>query len=49
MSKHILYLAAGSGRRFGSNKLLYNWKGKSLYRYGLDMLADLIKDGKTVP
>ena len=43
MSKHILYLAAGSGRRFGSNKLLYNWKGKSLYRYGLDMLADLIQ------
>ena len=43
MSKHILYLAAGSGRRFGSNKLLYNWKGKSLYRYGLDMLADLVQ------
>lgn len=35
---HVLYLAAGSGRRFGSNKLLWNFHGKPLYRYGLERL-----------
>lgn len=35
---HILYLAAGSGRRFGANKLLAELKGKPLFRHGLDTL-----------
>lgn len=40
MNKYIIYLAAGNSRRFGTNKLLYNYKGKPLYRYGFDMLSD---------
>lgn len=39
--KHILYLASGSSRRFGVNKLLYSVGGKPLYRHGLDELAAL--------
>lgn len=42
--KHILYLASGSSRRFGVNKLLYEWNGKPLYRHGLDMLAGLVRE-----
>ncbi len=38
MTIHILYLASGSARRFGSNKLLYELDGKPMYRHGLDML-----------
>ena len=41
--KHILYLAAGSSRRFGENKLLHELDGKPLYRHGLDMLVSLIQ------
>lgn len=40
MNKHIIYLAAGNSRRFGSNKLLYEYGGKPLFRHGLDMLTD---------
>lgn len=40
--KHILYLASGSSRRFGVNKLLYELDGRPLYRHGLDMLAGLV-------
>ena len=36
---HILYLAAGSGRRFGSNKLLYPLGGRPLFSHGLDTLS----------
>lgn len=36
---HVLYLAAGAGRRFGSNKLLWAYQGKTLYRYGLETLT----------
>lgn len=39
MNKHIIYLAAGNSRRFGSNKLLHMSRGKLLYRHGLDMLS----------
>lgn len=39
--KHILFLASGSSRRFGENKLLHVLDGKPLYRHGLDMLAKL--------
>lgn len=39
MNKYIIYLAAGNSRRFGTNKLLYNYNGKPLYRYGFDLLT----------
>lgn len=39
--KHILYLASGSSRRFGANKLLANCGGKPLYLHGLEMLQAL--------
>lgn len=41
MNKHMIYLAAGNSRRFGTNKLLHVYRGKHLYRYGLDMLEEL--------
>lgn len=41
MKTYIIYLAAGNSRRFGSNKLLHRWRGKPLYRYGLDELIKL--------
>lgn len=44
MNKFIIYLAAGNSRRFGSNKLLYRYKGKPLYRHGLDMLLELVEE-----
>lgn len=34
-------MAAGNSRRFGSNKLLYVYEGKPLYRHGLDFLLEL--------
>ncbi len=43
MIKHILYLASGSSRRFGSNKLLYLLEGKPMYRCGLEMLRELVE------
>ena len=46
MNKHILYLAAGSGSRFGSNKLLCPLEGKPLFRHGLDTLAGLVRARK---
>lgn len=44
MKIEVIYLAAGFGSRFGSNKLLYELKGKALYRYGLDMLLSVLED-----
>jgi len=41
---HILYLAAGQARRFGSNKLLADYGGKPLYRHGLDALRSASRD-----
>lgn len=46
MNKHVIFLAAGNSRRFGTNKLLYLYNGKPMYRYGLDLLTDLCKDRK---
>ncbi len=39
--KHILYLAAGSSRRFGGNKLLTPVNGVPLYRHGLLTLQEV--------
>lgn len=44
-------LASGFGRRFGSNKLLYEVDGKPLYLHTLDMLRQLSKrqmDGQEI-
>lgn len=38
----IIYMAAGSGRRFGSNKLLYEFKEKPLYRHALDKIIEYV-------
>ena len=46
MNKHIIYLAAGSGSRFGNNKLLCPLEGKPLFRHGLDTLAGLVRARK---
>ncbi len=35
MRKYIIYLASGSGRRFGCNKLLHPVDGKPMYLHGL--------------
>lgn len=44
MNISIIYLAAGNSRRFGSNKLLYKYHGKPLYRHGLDTILELQKE-----
>ena len=41
MTKHIIYLASGSSKRFGDNKLLAELDGKPLYRHGFDMLKNV--------
>lgn len=41
---HVIYMAAGNSRRFGSNKLLYTYEGKPLYRHGLELLLKLKKE-----
>lgn len=43
---HILYLAAGQSRRYGSNKLLEMQNGKPLYRYGLDAIRTAMRNRK---
>lgn len=40
---HIIYMAAGNSRRFGSNKLFYELDGKPMYRHLLERLME-IKD-----
>ncbi len=42
MHKHIIYLASGNSRRFGSNKLLYSLNGKPIFSYGLEMLSGYV-------
>lgn len=44
MNIDVIYLAAGFSSRFRSNKLLYEFEGKPLYRHGLDMLLAARKD-----
>ena len=36
---HVIYMAAGNSRRFGSNKLFYPIDGKPMYRHVLERLA----------
>lgn len=38
---HIIYLAAGNSKRFGSNKLVAPLAGKPVFLYGLECLAAL--------
>ena len=38
---HIIYMAAGNSRRFGSNKLFYELDGKPMYRHLLDRLVGI--------
>ena len=38
---HVIYMAAGNSRRFGSNKLLYLYEGKPFYWHGLELLLKL--------
>ena len=40
---HIIYMAAGNSRRFGSNKLFYELDGKPMYRHLFERLIE-IKD-----
>lgn len=42
MKNRIIYLAGGNSVRFGSNKLLYEYNGKPLYRYTLDVLINIV-------
>ena len=43
MAEHLILLAAGSARRFGSNKLLRPLNGKPLYAHGLAALLAATK------
>ena len=36
---HIIYMAAGNSRRFGSNKLFYELDRKPMYRHLLDPVS----------
>ena len=49
MKISFIYMASGFGSRFGSNKLLVPFKGKALYRHGLDCICraagELEKEG----
>ena len=44
MKIHMIYLAAGNSRRFQDNKLLYNYQGQPLYRYGFNQLLKLLSN-----
>ncbi|MFQ9153605.1 MAG: NTP transferase domain-containing protein [Blautia sp.] len=44
MKTDLILMAAGNSRRFGSNKLLHEWKGKKLYRYMLDALMEAAEE-----
>lgn len=38
---HIIYMAAGNSRRFGSNKLFYELDGKPMYSHLLERLVEI--------
>ena len=41
---HLIFLAAGLSRRFGSDKLLYLIDGRPMYRHLLDRLSGLCRE-----
>lgn len=41
---HLIYMAAGNSRRFGSNKLLHKLAGKELYKYGYEVIKEVAKN-----
>lgn len=41
---HLILLAAGSSRRFGSNKLLVPFHGKPLFAWGLSALKEVCRE-----
>ena len=43
---HLIYLAAGYGTRYGSNKLTEIFMGKALYRHVLDRLIEIGNEGR---
>lgn len=46
MRIHLIVLAAGSARRFGSNKLLFPLAGKPLFRHALDAAEEAVSRRK---
>lgn len=44
MKNNMIYLAAGQGRRFGSNKLLWEIEGKPMFAYTLDLLIKITEE-----
>jgi molybdenum cofactor cytidylyltransferase len=44
MGLALILLAAGDSRRFGGNKLLHNFRGKSMYQYIVDEVDKLSPD-----
>lgn len=46
MKIDLILLAAGNSRRFGTNKLLFDWQGKPLYRHMLYRLIQVAKAGE---
>lgn len=41
---HMIFLAAGSARRFGSDKLTASFQGKPLFQHGLERLQQLNRE-----
>ncbi len=46
MAEHILYLASGSSRRFGGNKLLHPLEDKPMFLHGLETLRQAAQTRK---
>lgn len=44
MKINLILLAAGDSRRFGSNKLLHEFRGKPMYRHVVDEIAKMRRD-----
>lgn len=46
--EYIIYLAAGNSKRFGTNKLLYEYNGRRLFEYGLDAIIEACRRTKDI-